>query len=120
MRRELGLPDGLIVLAGHEAEFWHPGVLAKHMAIVAAAAAMRRGGTAATPVWLTVDHDTHEPWRIAYPKEGPVKAVWKPGPETPEVPLCYRPAIKLTGSAEEIARGLAPGYDFARRGLESI
>lgn len=56
-RAQMGLPaDGPIVLSGHQAELWHPGILAKHLA--AAALATKIGGAAA---WVVVDHDVpHE------------------------------------------------------------
>jgi hypothetical protein len=56
-RVQMGLPaDGPVILSGHQAELWHPGILAKHLA--AAALATKVGGAAA---WLVVDHDVpHE------------------------------------------------------------
>jgi hypothetical protein len=56
-RTQMGLPaDGPLILSGHQAELWHPGILAKHLA--AAALATKVGGAAA---WLVVDHDVpHE------------------------------------------------------------
>lgn len=56
-RRQMGLPSGgPLVLSGHQADLWHPGILAKHLAADAIAAKV--GGRAA---WLVVDHDVpHE------------------------------------------------------------
>lgn len=55
-RRELGLPvDTPIVLSGHQAQFWHPGILSKWFATVAAARSVR--GTAA---WIVVDQDVND------------------------------------------------------------
>lgn len=56
-RVQMGLAaDAPIILSGHQAELWHPGILAKHLAAEAVAA--RVGGATA---WLVVDHDVpHE------------------------------------------------------------
>ncbi|MCK4872350.1 MAG: hypothetical protein KAS72_06465 [Phycisphaerales bacterium] len=54
-RRDLGLPDDRpIVMTGHQAEFWHPGILAKY-----AAAQAVSNATGAAPVWLVVDQDAN-------------------------------------------------------------
>jgi len=63
MRRDLGLPtDRPVIMAGHQAVFWHPGILAKYLA--ADAPAKRLGASAA---WVVVDHDTDDPWMVRYP-----------------------------------------------------
>jgi hypothetical protein len=56
-REQMGLvSEGPIVLSGHQAELWHPGILAKHLAAEAVAA--RVGGASA---WIVVNHDVpHE------------------------------------------------------------
>lgn len=56
-REQMGMvSDAPIVLSGHQAELWHPGILAKHLAAEAIAA--RVGGASA---WIVVDHDVpHE------------------------------------------------------------
>lgn len=52
-REELGLPsDRAIVMSGHQATLWHPGIAAKLFALRSLAKA-----TGATPVWLVVDTD---------------------------------------------------------------
>lgn len=62
-RTQLGLPhDATIIMSGHQAEFWHPGILAKYFALNAAAEV-----TGAHPVWLTVDQDSGAPWRVRFP-----------------------------------------------------
>lgn len=56
-RKELGLPtDRPIVMSGHQADLWHPGILAKYFALQSIAAR-----TGAHAVWLVVDQDTHVP-----------------------------------------------------------
>src|SRR5579864_8908961 len=60
---ELGLPgDRPVIMSGHQAQVWHPGILAKLMAARSAAKL-----SAAAVAWLVVDQDDHEPWEIRYP-----------------------------------------------------
>lgn len=59
-RAEVGLPvDRPVVMTGHQAGFWHPGILAKYIA--ADRLAKRIGGTGAAVV---VDHDVVDPLRL--------------------------------------------------------
>lgn len=62
-RHELGLPlDRPIVLTGHQAMVWHPGILAKYLATDRAA---QRANAAR--VWLIVDQDSEDPWNLRFP-----------------------------------------------------
>lgn len=62
-REQLGLgTDRPIVMSGHQAGVWHPGIVAKWFACVAAGRAL-----GAQPVWLVVDQDENDPAEIAYP-----------------------------------------------------
>lgn len=64
-RTELGLPtDRPIVMSGHQAEFWHPGIAAKWFA--SQAIAERAGACFA---WVVVDQDTNDPTSIRYPTQ---------------------------------------------------
>jgi hypothetical protein len=59
-RARFGLPtDRPVILTGHQAGFWHPGILSKYIAADGVARAV--GGVAAAVV---VDHDTVDPLRI--------------------------------------------------------
>ena len=63
LREQLGLPiDKPIIMTGHQAQLWHPGILAKLLA--AQALAERVGGVA---VWLIVDMDTNEALSLRVP-----------------------------------------------------
>ncbi len=65
-RGQLGLPtDRPIIMSGHQAQVWHPGILSKYLAASAGAQAL-----AAHPVWLVVDQDTGEPTQFRYAIEG--------------------------------------------------
>lgn len=61
--REFALPSGLRAGAGHQAEFWHPGIVAKFL--WAQALAERAGG--AGLVWLVVDTDLRDPLELRVP-----------------------------------------------------
>ncbi len=67
-RQEVGLPTtGHIVMTGHQAEFWHVGILAKYFAADAAARTATAAGTSTTAAWLVVDHDTNDPGYLRVP-----------------------------------------------------
>jgi hypothetical protein len=62
-RRELSLPTGRpIIMTGHQAEFWHPGIAAKYLAADSAAKSL---GAAAA--WIVVDQDPQESISVRYP-----------------------------------------------------
>jgi hypothetical protein len=61
-RPQLGLPKGPVVMSGHQAVLWHPGILAKYIATDACARA-----AGASPAWVVVDQDTPAPDEIAWP-----------------------------------------------------
>lgn len=96
LRRELGLPeDGLIIMSGHQAEWWHPGILAKWLSMEAVAENVRTQGLTAHAVWVVVDQDTNEAWKIRLP--------WRTSGE-----LGVRRLTLPTGNA---ARSAAPAPD---------
>lgn len=67
-RTALGLPaNGVIVMSGHQTEFWHAGILAKWLTMHRACDALRVRGIEAHAVWLWIDQDTPEPWRVVFP-----------------------------------------------------
>ncbi|MFZ2875691.1 MAG: hypothetical protein WAZ94_14545 [Phycisphaerales bacterium] len=88
-RRALGLPAGELIMSGHQAEWWHAGILAKRLVLPAG-----RGA------WVVVDQDTNDALGVVYPGPGPTRAVWRAGPEAAEVP---------TGSLRAVRVGEAPG-----------
>ncbi len=66
--RDLGLPSGPLVFSGHQATFWHPGILAKLFASTAVTAKI---GSEASAVWLVVDQDATDAARIELPATTP-------------------------------------------------
>ncbi len=62
-REQLGLPtDAPLIMTGHQAAFWHAGILAKYLA---ADAATRAFG--ARTAWIVVDQDANDFAAIRYP-----------------------------------------------------
>ena len=73
-RDELGLPgDRAIVMSGHQATLWHPGIAAKIFALRSVAKA-----TGATPVWLVVDTDDGDVTALRVPLIRGVHAAGNP------------------------------------------
>ncbi len=102
-RAVLGLPtDRPIVMSGHQATLWHPGILAK---LIAGDALARRTG--ARLAWLVVDQDRAQSLSIRYPQrsdDGRLRAGelrW-PAPTNPQEP---HPLI--TGALREALDALA-------------
>lgn len=89
-REELQLPAGPIVMSGHQAEWWHPGILAKYLT----AAAFAKRSNAAF-VWLVVDQDTGTPESMRYPGSGWMPQMIRFASEGDEVrPLCERKTLQ--------------------------
>lgn len=92
------LTDGLVIMSGHQAELWHAGILAKWIAMTAAAEAARPD-TPSESVWLVVDQDDNDPATIRYPTHnGRVlgEAIWKLSSPTlvaPGTPTADRPPL---------------------------
>ncbi len=62
-REQLRLPtDRAVVLTGHQAIIWHPGILAKYIAAEQIASA-----SGAAAAWLVVDHDVYDPDAVTAP-----------------------------------------------------
>ncbi len=114
-REQLGLPtDRPIVMSGHQAQIWHPGVLSKYLSAIAAGEAL-----GAHPAWLVVDLDTGEPTRLRFAAQdddgarragetdlAPTRA------EAPGVPLGLRPPATISAS---VPAPLRPIADALRR-----
>jgi hypothetical protein len=76
-RAELGLAsDRAVIMSGHQAQFWHAGILAKVLAgdALARAAGQRRSGADGAAknmparAWLVVDQDASDSALLTYPK----------------------------------------------------
>lgn len=91
-----------VVLSGHQAGFWHPGILAKLFAIDAAATAFN--GRA---VWLVVDHDINDAGRLTWPDRTSDGLVRREARATPairvpgETPTGSCPVLSWSSSVSE-------------------
>jgi len=114
LRRDLGLHEnGSVIMSGHQAGFWHPGILAKVFAADAAAAAV--GGSA---VWVVVDQDANEPLAVPLPRDGLKRAVWNLGPPGPlDVATGSRPPVQPTPA--ELS-GVPAQWSFVREGVARV
>jgi hypothetical protein len=131
LRRELGLlrdgePDDLpIIMGGHQAEWWHGGILAKYLAAQAAAGAVR--GVSA---WVVVDQDESSPTTVRVPlravKDGQLQArvISLMGGEPPRSETASMPAALLgtlrVGGRVEYPAGLAPGHAAVEEGVAAM
>lgn len=126
-RAELGLPiDKRIVMSGHQAQFWHAGILAKHLACVHSAA--RFGAHAA---WIVVDRDEPEFHTLRYPvrTQGgslaqrvwhatPPQALEGLGPSpTAAAARAFDPQPIAPPGEEVLLPGVAAGLELARAAL---
>ncbi|MEM1330571.1 MAG: hypothetical protein AAGG07_08425 [Planctomycetota bacterium] len=107
VRAVLGLPvERPIVMSGHQAGLWHPGIATKLYALNAIAE--RRG---AEPVWLIVDHDEHDAAtvRVPFQSDGRItERRWAWAKRIPGVPAAGRaacaPELPDTADCEPFAR----------------
>ncbi len=105
LREQLGLPtDRPVIMSGHQAELWHPGILAKWLA--GAALARHVGGVFC---WLHVDQDTNEPGLIdvpAFDASGMlVKRTLALIDQTKDIPTGARPAQRVDPARARPAHG---------------
>lgn len=124
-----------VIMTGHQAEFWHPGILAKYQAAAEVASQVAARGRQARVVWLVVDQDSNEPWKIPYPAfaDGKLtRAVWtlpfRGGLHAatafaPDAPTCALPPIEPPVGHDAIhaaVQALRPALPHVAQGLESI
>ena len=102
-RRVLGVPEGVpIIMTGHQAQPWHPGIAAKFIAARALADAC--GGAS---VWIVPDQDTTNPWRVRTPvlDDGVLRAA--------EIDLAPPPAAGTPAALAPAQHAAAPTLDHA-------
>jgi hypothetical protein len=130
-RREIGLPAARpIVMSGHQVEFWHPGILAKYFALrlpidsyVRAEPRIAETESSRAPspvaVWLEVDTDVLDGFRIAYPAAGPARAHWTLAATRAGMPIMSVPPCAVATGATDVLDP-PPSHDFARNGINAI
>lgn len=107
-RDQIGLPtDRQVILSGHQAEIWHPGILAKRLA--AEACAERAGGAAA---WLVVDHDDNDPVKLTRPTRDAKGRL-----AVEEVALCSARVPKGTPTGSRVAIDLEVEFEHVDSAL---
>ena len=106
-RALFGVPQGPVAGTGHQAEWWHPGIVAKFEH--ARALAAECGGTAT--VWLVVDTDVRDPLELRVPmrEHGALVAhVVRAGRRRAQGTVaCARPAV-MPGDCESVAARCEP------------
>ena len=87
-RSLLGLPpSGVVIATGHQAGIWHPGILAKDIAISA--------WESATPIHFVADHDANDAGLIQYPTGSGTnlkRLSWRAASLIEGMPTGHRPA----------------------------
>lgn len=109
-------------MSGHQAQVWHPGILAKVIALNAAAT---RAGAAAA--WIVVDHDENDPLSLRAPyidRDGRLAlATFGPQAVNPEAPACrlapWSPPMpwQFPAGAADAAPGVRQGLERVRQAL---
>jgi len=117
-REQLGLPtDRTVFFSGHQAEFWHPGILAKGFALDAA-----RASWGVHAAWLVVDQDANDALAIRYPAATPTGSfesrTWRPGETRTGVAVGGLDAISPPSPPSPPRDVAIP--DFVRGGLDRI
>lgn len=116
-RRALGLPtDRPIVMTGHQAEMWHPGILAKFLAGDALAGCV--GGATA---WLIADQDDNDGLAVSLPVRDErgvltTERTWLGRDGVKGLPTGARGAVKDVGATLR-GRGAVPSVE---RGLRDV
>lgn len=124
VRAALGLgQDTVVVMSGHQAEFWHAGILAKWFAVGAMVRSLRYAGVKAVGAWVVVDQDDNDPTALAYPAKsaaGPLHSSFHwldRAVATAGVPTGSRPAAQPADAAAAIANAATPS---AQGGLARV
>lgn len=114
-RAQLGLPsDRPIVMTGHQAEFWHAGILAKYIA--AAELAQIAGAHAAH---IVVDSDETDPGAVRIPAADAAGRLTSPSPRLLPQPASGTPTCALPPAPP--TRGqIHPALESVARGLDAI
>ncbi len=77
-RARMGIPENTtVVMTGHQAEAWHPGIAAKFYLARAVADRLAESGRPACVVWITPDQVDSQPFRLRAPvvRDGRLEAL---------------------------------------------
>ncbi len=96
-RTAMGLPeDETIVATGHQAGVWHPGILAKDLAISAFASRSSTGDHGVRAIHFIVDHDANDAGLVSYPTRDLTRGSWRLAPAADGRCTRDRPATRAT------------------------
>lgn len=109
----------VVVRTGHQAWFWHAGILAKYFAAGACVAGLAAAGVAARAAQVVVDQDISDPWAVALPVEGGERVRVRLGPGPPAgVPTGSVPALANPACDKDLSEVRV--LESARIGLGAI
>lgn len=119
LREVLGIStDRPVVMTGHQAGFWHCGILAKSLAAAGLASRQVAPTTLPQLVHIVVDQDDNDAGLIEYPSRDASGAItvrqWRLAPQVEGVPTGLRPVVPNPTAPVDGAR------DFVNQGLADI
>lgn len=122
LRNVLGIaPLRPVIMTGHQAGFWHCGILAKTLAASACAAHAQATSLSTGPaqlVHIVVDQDDNDAGLVEYPSRDASGAIavrqWRFAPQVEGMPTGLRPAVRAGTAPVDGAR------DFINQGLAEI
>lgn len=115
-RTELGVdPDALLIATGHQAAIWHPGILAKDLAIVELASTLHDDGRMTQAVHFIADHDANDGGLIPYPTADLQRRAWRMLPAKAGVSTCDLPPATPSAPPRENL-----GLHSIDRGMQAI
>jgi hypothetical protein len=120
-RSEIGLEaDGPVIMSGHQAGFWHPGIVAKY-------AAVQGAEVFGTSAWLVADLDTNEPTQVRVPRRDgdsvvrvEVVKLAGEGAGHPDAPTGLRPAVSVAGDLPQELKTVGKALSSDRAGASSL
>lgn len=115
IRAALGIPESTsVIMSGHQPEAWHPGIAAKFYLARALRDALCAAVRPAVVVWLTPDHVSAQPFRMATPVlEGGrlARGSVRVGPDLPD---------GASACASAVRRGLELTWEGGAPAIESV
>lgn len=96
-RQALGFDrDAIIVATGHQAQIWHPGILAKDLAVASVVASFGDRDIPTHPLHFIADHDANDGGLVGYPTQEMMRGGWRMLPTPDGQSLRDRPPSQPT------------------------
>ncbi len=115
---ELSTNTSPLIATGHQAQLWHPGILAKDIAMDLAA-----GQLGAAKLHVIVDQDTHDVWRLDVPTiQGDQLQVntLSLAPHRLDVPTGYQPPVDVRMLVDQLTKLHDESLEPLRSALEDM